>query len=198
MHDSISFFCTFLTIYFKWISTIAILFACKNQFGECSLSHYRSSTLMLSISSIMKEDSVLTYACKYDEMMANRQINRPTAFERVVLCKGVVSSLLNVYPVPAIYQVLATLALIMGFIRQYRSIFRNRWNLHHHDPDSPEPVACSCTSTAMILLEIYHSLSGPAVICHKCKFESARTKLRRSRYRHVIIDQFSVKIQRNL
>lgn len=146
----------------------------------------------------MKEDSVLTYACKYDEMIANRQINRPTAFERVVLYKGVVSSLLNVYSVLAIYQVLATLALIMGFIRQYRSIFRDRWNLHHHDPDSPEPVACSCTSTATILLEIYHSLSGPAVICHKCKFESARTKLRRSRYRHVIIDRFSMKIQRNL
>lgn len=89
-------------------------------------------------------------------------------------CKGVGSSLLNVYPLLAIYQVLATIALIMGFIRQYRSIFRDRWNLYHHDLHSPEPVVVLVhvgrdDSTWDLSLAL-----GTAVICHKCKFESTR------------------------
>jgi len=89
-------------------------------------------------------------------------------------CEGVGSSLLNVYPMLAIYQVLATLALIMGFIRQYRSIFHDWWNLYHHDLHSPEPVVVFVhvgrdDSTWDLSLAL-----GIAVICHKCKFESTR------------------------
>lgn len=106
-------------------------------------------------------------------------------------CKGVGSSLLNVYPVLAIYQVLATLALIMGFIRQYRSIFHDRWNLYHHDLHSPEPVVVLVhvgrdDSTWDLSLAL-----GIAVICQVQIW--IHTKLRCSRYRHVIIDRFSAK-----
>lgn len=90
----------------------------------------------------------------------------------------------------AIYQVLAAFALIMGFIGQYRSIFHDRWNLYHHDLDSPEPVVRSCTSTAMILPEIYHSLSGPRPFVTRVNFSPYEiTTL--ARYRHAIIDRFS-------